>query len=51
MGAKYLPTIKDQKLGQRFQRNQLTQSKFMKPAVTPAKKTLAAKAPTARKSE
>jgi hypothetical protein len=32
MGAKYLPTIKDQKLGRRFQQKQHVQSKFIKPA-------------------
>jgi hypothetical protein len=32
MGAKYLPTIKDQKAHGRFQRQQLVQSKFIKPA-------------------
>jgi hypothetical protein len=32
MGAKYLPTAKDQKLTARYQQKQLTQSKFIKPA-------------------
>ena len=38
MGAKYLPTHKDLKAGQRFQKKQLVQSKFIKPAGTPAAK-------------
>ena len=40
MGAKYVPTIKDLKAGQRFQKKQLVQSKFIKPSgkTTPAKK-------------
>ena len=40
MGAKYLPTVKDQKAAQRFQQKQLSQSKFIKPAAprAPAKK-------------
>ncbi len=32
MGAKYLPNVKDQKASQRFQKKQLGQSKFIKPA-------------------
>ena len=32
MGAKYLPTTKDLKAGERFQKRSLTESKFMKPA-------------------
>ncbi len=40
MGAKYLPSIKDQKANRRFQQKQHSQSKFIKPA-TPA--------PTAKK--
>jgi hypothetical protein len=32
MGAKYLPTVKDLKAGQRFQKQALTASKFIKPA-------------------
>ncbi len=32
MGAKYLPTIKDQKAHGRFQRQQRAPSKFIKPA-------------------
>lgn len=39
MGAKYYPTIKDQKAGQRFQQKQNSQSKFIKPATRPAAKT------------
>ena len=35
MGQKYLPTIKDQKAGQRFQQKQHVQSKFIKPAAKP----------------
>lgn len=39
MGAKYLPTVKDQKATQRFQQKQLSQSKFIKPvAPRPAAK-------------
>ena len=34
MGAKYLPTVKDLKAGERFQKRSLTESKFMKPAAT-----------------
>jgi hypothetical protein len=36
MGAKYLPTVKDQKAGQRFHQKQHVQSKFIKPAGRPA---------------
>jgi hypothetical protein len=36
MGAKYLPTIKDRKAGQRFQQKQHVQSKFIKPSGRPA---------------
>ena len=32
MGAKYQPTTKDLKAGERFQKRSLTESKFMKPA-------------------
>lgn len=32
MGAKYLPTVKDLKAGERFQKRALTESKFMKPS-------------------
>lgn len=32
MGAKYLPTVKDLKAGERFQKRSLTESKFIKPA-------------------
>jgi hypothetical protein len=35
MGQKYVPTIKDIKAGQRFQRKQLGQSKCIKPAAKP----------------
>jgi hypothetical protein len=35
MGAKYLPTVKDQKAGQRFHQKQHVQSKFIKPAGRP----------------
>ncbi len=35
MGSKYVPTIKDQKAGQRFQQKQHVQSKFIKPSGTP----------------
>jgi hypothetical protein len=35
MGAKYLPSIKDQKAGQRFQQKQHVQSKFIKPEGQP----------------
>jgi hypothetical protein len=35
MGQKYVPTIKDQKAGQRFQQKQHVQSKFIKPAAKP----------------
>ncbi|MES2695568.1 MAG: hypothetical protein V4773_18980 [Verrucomicrobiota bacterium] len=38
MGAKYLPTVKDQKAGQRFQKKQLVESKFIKPSGKPAAK-------------
>jgi hypothetical protein len=38
MGAKYYPTIRDQKAGQRFQKKQPGQSKFIKPAARPATK-------------
>jgi hypothetical protein len=39
MGLKYVPSIKDQKAGQRYQQKQHGQSKFIKPAPpTPAKK-------------
>lgn len=38
MGAKYVPTIKDLKAGQRFQQKQLVQSKFIKPSGKPAAK-------------
>lgn len=34
MGAKYLPTKKDQKAAVRFQKKQLVQSKYIKPAAT-----------------
>jgi len=37
MGAKYLPTKKDQKATVRFQKKLLVQSKFIKP-VAPARK-------------
>lgn len=36
MGAKYVPTIKDLKAGERFQQKQHAQSKFIKPASKPA---------------
>ena len=36
MGAKYLPTDKDQKLTARYQQKLLTQSKFIKPANPPS---------------
>jgi hypothetical protein len=36
MGAKYLPTVKDQKAGRRFHQKQHSQSKFIKPAARPA---------------
>ncbi|MSU73506.1 MAG: hypothetical protein EXS43_14420 [Opitutus sp.] len=40
MGAKYLPTIKDQKAGQRFHQKQHVTSKFIKPSgQPPAKKS------------
>ena len=40
MGAKYLPTIKDQKLAQRFQQKQNPLRKFKKtPDNQPAKKS------------
>ncbi len=32
MGAKYLPTVKDQKASRRFQQKQHVTSKFIKPA-------------------
>jgi hypothetical protein len=35
MGAKYLPTVKDQKASNRFQQKQNTQSKFIRTAGTP----------------
>jgi hypothetical protein len=35
MGAKYMPSIKDMKATQRFQKKQHTQSKFIKPAPPP----------------
>lgn len=35
MGAKYLPTVKDQKADRRFQKKQHVQSKFIKPSVRP----------------
>jgi hypothetical protein len=39
MGAKYLPTIKDQKASQRFQQKQNPLPHFKKPSVSlPAKK-------------
>jgi len=42
MGAKYLPTTRDQKASQRFQQKQNTSSKFIvssgKPPAKPAKK-------------
>jgi hypothetical protein len=38
MGQKYLPTIKDLKAARRFQKQQHTQSKFIKPAGKPAAK-------------
>ena len=38
MGAKYLPSKKDLKASTRYQQKQLTQSKFIKPAVKPAAK-------------
>jgi hypothetical protein len=37
MGLKYVPSIKDQKAGQRFQQKQQVQSKFIKPAPPPAR--------------
>jgi hypothetical protein len=36
MGAKYLPTVKDQKAAKRFERTQGGTSKFFRPAVKPA---------------
>jgi hypothetical protein len=36
MGAKYLPSIKDQKAVQRYQQKQHQQSRFIKPAGKPA---------------
>lgn len=39
MGSKYVPSVKDAKAGQRFQKKQLTQSKFIKPAAKPPKKS------------
>jgi hypothetical protein len=38
MGAKYVPTIKDLKAGERFQKKQHVQSKFIKPAGKPPAK-------------
>lgn len=38
MGAKYVPSIKDQKAGERFRQKQQVQSKFIKPAAKPAPK-------------
>jgi hypothetical protein len=38
MGAKYVPTIRDLKAGQRYQQKQLVQSKFIKPSGKPAVK-------------
>lgn len=38
MGAKYTPSIKDQKATQRFQQKQHVQSKFIKPSGKPAMK-------------
>lgn len=38
MGAKYVPTIRDLKAGQRFQQKQLVQSKFIKRAANPPAK-------------
>lgn len=35
MGAKYLPTIKDQKATRRFQQKLHVQSKFIKPSGQP----------------
>lgn len=39
MGQKYVPSIKDQKATERFQKKQQVQSKFIKPAATPGKKS------------
>jgi hypothetical protein len=36
MGAKYLPTVKDQKAAKRFERTQGGASKFFRPTVKPA---------------
>jgi hypothetical protein len=38
MGAKYVPSIKDMKATQRFQKKHHTQSKFIKPAPQPPAK-------------
>ncbi|MEO6244753.1 MAG: hypothetical protein ABIQ12_04895 [Opitutaceae bacterium] len=38
MGAKYLPTVKDQKASRRFQQKQHVTSKFIKPAGKPPAK-------------
>lgn len=38
MGAKYVPSIKDQKANRRFQQKQQSQSKFIKPPSRPAPK-------------
>jgi hypothetical protein len=38
MGAKYIPSIKDLKAGQRFQQKQHVQSKFIKPVAKPITK-------------
>ena len=38
MGAKYLPTVKDQKANRRFQQKQHVTSKFIKPSAKPAAK-------------
>ncbi len=35
MGSKYVPSVKDTKAGERFQKKQLKQSKFIKPAAKP----------------
>lgn len=43
MGAKYLPTIKDQKAGQRFQRKQAVSLRGKKAVVVPPAKPARAK--------
>jgi hypothetical protein len=45
MGAKYQPSVKDQKANQRFQQKQLNQSRFIKPSGKPQQPAAKVKSP------